>query len=179
MRDGRGRCIEVAQLEGFLPLVSEELIAYQLTGELPVRHGNERSESAFAAVLPTDGDDEWLAVECVTAEEAAALDLLTGGDPAAWATERAAADAAEELMRAGIAAAKVSREPDVLASEMLLDAGFWELIDREFVGTHLYPGVPIVADGERWQTGIPAPTLGQHSAEIRRTPWGREAAAVE
>src|SRR5690606_16894940 len=30
-RDGRGRLLECAQLEGFLPLVSEELIAYQRT----------------------------------------------------------------------------------------------------------------------------------------------------
>ncbi len=82
-------------------------------------------------------------------------------------------------MDAGIAASKVNCEPDVLGSEMLNNAGFWELIDREFVGAHLYPGVPIVADGERWQTGVPAPTLGQHSAEIRRSPWLREAAAVE
>ncbi len=93
-RDGRGRCIEVAQLEGFLPLLSEELLAYELSGELPERHGNERPGSAFAAVLPALGDDEWLAIECVTVEQAAVLDVLTGGDVKSWAAARPAEDAA-------------------------------------------------------------------------------------
>jgi hypothetical protein len=70
-------------------------------------------------------------------------------------------------------------EPDLLGSEMLTGGGFFELIDREFVGAHLYPGVPIVADGERWVTGRPAPTLGQHNGAVRSEPWLRETAAVE
>ena len=178
-RDGRGRCVEVAQLEGFLPMVSEELMAYQVTGELPRRRGNARPGSAFAAVVRAAGDDTWIAVECTSDQQLEALDALVGDGLEDWAAQYPAEEAVERLLAAGVPVAKVNAEPDLVGSTMLAGAGFWELIDREFVGAHLYPGVPILADGERWQTGIPAPTLGQHTDDLRRGPWRREPAAVE
>jgi crotonobetainyl-CoA:carnitine CoA-transferase CaiB-like acyl-CoA transferase len=178
-RDGRGRCVEVAQLDGFLPLMSEELIAYQRTGQLPERRGNERPTSMFAAVVPAAGDDVWIAVECVTQPQYEAMRKVTGGQLEVWAAAQSVEDAVEALIAAGVPAAKVNAEPDLVGSGMLAGAGFWELIDREFVGAHLYPGVPIVADGARWESGVPAPTLGQHDAEVAASPWGRERTTVE
>jgi crotonobetainyl-CoA:carnitine CoA-transferase CaiB-like acyl-CoA transferase len=39
-QDGRGRCLEAAQVEAFMPMLGEALIEYQRTGVLPVRMGN-------------------------------------------------------------------------------------------------------------------------------------------
>jgi crotonobetainyl-CoA:carnitine CoA-transferase CaiB-like acyl-CoA transferase len=47
-RDGRGRLVECSQLEGFLPLVSESLIEYQASGQLPPRRGNRRPGSTVS-----------------------------------------------------------------------------------------------------------------------------------
>lgn len=63
-RDGRGRLLECAQLEGFLPLVSEGLIEYQRTGVVPSRRGNEREGNALSGVFPCAGEDEWVAIDC-------------------------------------------------------------------------------------------------------------------
>ncbi len=37
---------------------------------------------------------------------------------------------------------------------------------RWHVGTHLYPGLPIVTNGARLSSEIPAPLLGQHNEEV-------------
>ncbi|MGH2633627.1 MAG: CoA transferase, partial [Tepidiformaceae bacterium] len=72
-RDGRGRLIECAQLEGFLPLVGEALIAYQGTGEVPPRRGNERPGHVPSGAFPCSGEDRWVAIDVESDAQWAAL----------------------------------------------------------------------------------------------------------
>jgi len=172
-RDGRGRLLECAQLEGFLPLVSEGLIEYQRTGAIPPRRGNERAGHALSGVFPCAGEDEWVAIDCEDEGQWGALAArcsLHGNDRkaavAAWTSALSREDVVEACLAVGVPAAGVASEADVLFAEPMASSGFWELLEREVVGTHFYPGLPISTAGERPLPGGPAPTLGQHNAEV-------------
>ncbi|GIW13472.1 MAG: CoA transferase [Tepidiforma sp.] len=200
-RDGRGRLLECAQLEGFLPLVSEALIDYQRTGELPRRRGNARPGRVPSGVYPAAGDDAWVAVEVESDAQWAALARLVGdpalADPALgalpareanrpaidaalarWTSARSAAEAADLLLARGIPSAPVHTEADVLVFGPLVEAGFWVGEEREPVGFHLYPALAIRREGACLSPSGPAPLLGQHTAEVL-TALGYDAPALE
>ena len=190
-RDGCGRLLECAQLEGFLPLVSEALIAYQRAGEIPARHGNYRPGHTPSGVYPCNGEDEWLALEVESDAQWAELAKAIGeawaasadfaseagraagrreldAHLAAWTGARTRDEGLVVLLAANIPAAPVHNEAELLFSEPFAEAGFWESVERAHVGTHLYPGLPIVRSGQRPAPTIPAPLLGQHNEEIFR-----------
>jgi crotonobetainyl-CoA:carnitine CoA-transferase CaiB-like acyl-CoA transferase len=188
-QDGKGRLIEASQLEGFLPLVSEALIDYQRSGRLPSRKGNRRAGSAPSGLFPCAGDDTWIAIE---ADSDAAWAALAGEIGLPWAAEpslttlagrEAGRDSIEKdlakwtatmdrdelaarLAAAGCPAAPLNSEPDLLAFDVLLDREFYQPLERAFIGTLLYPSLPIRKEFERPATALPAPTLGQHTDEV-------------
>lgn len=188
-RDGRGRCVEVSQLEGFMPIVSEALIDYQRTGELPVRTGNRRAGFAPSGVYPCAGEDRWVALAVPDDLAWQALATIPGLE---WAAGRAFSDAASRVARAaeidarlvdwtrdqprdevvemlvavGVAAAPVHDESELFSFPPVQEAGFFVGEERAVVGYHLYPALPIVLDGVRLDAGSPAPTLGQHTAVV-------------
>ena len=187
--DGRGRCIEAAQLEAFLPMTSEALIAYQRTGRVPERSANARPGDAPCAAFPCAGDDEWLAIHVRTDAEWAALAAVidepwalddryaraagrlahrTDLDDALarWTAAHSRDALAERLMAAGVAAAPVNGEAEVLSGEPFSSTGFFYPVERAVVGMHLYPGVPVRHDGDRATPDRPAPTLGEHNADV-------------
>lgn len=188
-RDGRGRLLQCAQLEGFLPLVSEALIDYQRTGQQPRRRGNRHPERAPSGVFPAAGEDRWVAIDV---DRDAAWEALAGriaepwaADPAlasaaarlarraelesalaAWTSSRDADSLALDLCRRGVPAAPVNTEADLLGFEPLLAAGFWLGEEREPVGFHFYPATAILRDGAPLAASTPAPLLGQHTAGV-------------
>ena len=187
-RDGRGRCIEAAQYEGFLPLMSAELIDFQRTGVLPLPAGNRRKGAWPSGVYPASGENEWIAIEVTSDEAWASLARLLGGTALdarwrasearasgadevdslveAWTRARNREDALAHLAEAGVPAAPVNCEADILAGEPFLTTGFFEPFEREHVGTHLYPSLPVHRQGVRPQPPGAAPTLGEHNGSI-------------
>ncbi|MCC7364652.1 MAG: CoA transferase [Dehalococcoidia bacterium] len=186
-QDGRGRLVECAQLEGFLPIVAEAYLEYQVAGELPGRRGNRRAGSEPSGLLPAAGG-AWVAFEvrddadwsrlAPTIGEAWALDpalaSAAGRSPRyaelmaqlrAWSAGMDADGVVAKLLGAGIAAALVSNEADVLGLEPLVAGDFWVGHDRPPVGYHMYPSVAI-RPGERPQLTRPAPILGEHTREV-------------
>ncbi len=185
-QDGRGRCIEAAQLEGFLPFVTESLIEYQRTGEQPARRGNDRPGAALCGAFLCAGEDEWVAIEASTDDEWARLaDVVAPGSPgsgnvadlagrskkdrlAAWTRFRDRDTVVERLQVAGVPCAPVNNEAGVLAGEPFATAGLFVPEEREYVGLHFYPALPVRVDGERLLPSRPAPTLGQHNDDVFR-----------
>ncbi|MCO5200196.1 MAG: CoA transferase [Chloroflexi bacterium] len=187
-RDGRGRVIEAAQLEGFMPLVSEALIEYQRTGGIPSRNGNRRRGHVPAGAFPCR-DGEWVALEVNSDAEWAALSALIG-EPwamettlatqaaresreaeietrvATWTQTRGRDDLVAACLALGVVASPVLTEGEILSLEPLVESGFWEGEDRAHVGFHLYPGLPIRGEGGRPEASGPAPTLGEHTTEV-------------
>jgi crotonobetainyl-CoA:carnitine CoA-transferase CaiB-like acyl-CoA transferase len=167
-QDGRGRCLEGAQLEGFLPFTSAESIDYQRTGLLPERHGNARPGAALSGAYRTAGEDEWVVVE-VAKGSLGALEQATGvpaADFATWAAARPREDAVAALAAHGIPVAPLNNEADLIVNDPFGSAGFFEGCERAVVGFHLYPSLPVQAEGGRPLTPVPAPTLGEHNDEI-------------
>ena len=188
-RTGHGYQLECAQIEGFLPVVSEALISYQVTGEIPQRKGNVRPGHTPSGAFPCAGDDAWVVLEVRSDDEWATLAEAIGEtralEPrfaeqagreqhreelwallAAWTGERSREEVVATCLGAGVPASIVSNEADELALEPLVERGFWVGQEREMTGFHLYPTVPIVTRGERAEPGTPAPLLGQHTAEV-------------
>jgi crotonobetainyl-CoA:carnitine CoA-transferase CaiB-like acyl-CoA transferase len=199
-RDGRGRLLECAQLEGFLPLVAEALIDYQRTGELPQRRGNFRLGHAPSGVYPALGDDRWVAIEVESDAQWARLAALIAepwaADPsiarsaareaqrrqldanlARWTADRPAEAVSAALCERGIPAAPVHTEADMLVFEPLDAAGFWVGEEREPVGFHLYPALAIRRAGAHLAASGPAPLLGEHTAAVLAA-LGLDAAAI-
>jgi len=188
--DGRGRLVECAQLEGFLPFTSEGLIEYQRTGEQPSRMANRRPGHAPSGAYRCGEGDDWLVLEIRTDAEWSALAGLIGerwsaqpslatssgreASPALdaqlrqWFEEQDRDAAVERLIAAGVPAAPVLSEPGVLAAETLATSGFWYGEDRDPVGFHFYPSLPIITAGEHSIVDSPAPHLGHHTEEVLR-----------
>lgn len=188
-RDGRGRCIEAAQLEGFLPMVSEALIRSQITGDPGQRRGNRRPGSEPSGLFRCAGEDAWVAIEVRDDADWHALRKALGepwtDDPrfttvsgrelnraelarllGDWTAKRTPIDVTDLLASVGVPAAPMNHESELLSSEPFASSAFFVGEEREVVGFHLYPTLPIIADGERAHPSRPAPTLGQHNNEI-------------
>lgn len=188
-RDGRGRCIEAAQIEGFLPMVSEALIESQITGQSRQRRGNRRPGSEPSGLFRCDGEDAWVAIEVRDDADWQALrkalvepwaddprfTTLSGreanrseiaGRLGEWSAKRTPHEVTELLATAGLPAAPMNHESELLFGEPFASSAFFVGEEREVVGFHLYPTLPIIADGGRAHPSCPAPLLGQHNNEI-------------
>jgi crotonobetainyl-CoA:carnitine CoA-transferase CaiB-like acyl-CoA transferase len=188
-RDGLGRSIEAAQIEGFLPMVSAELIEGQVRGTPGRRHGNQRDGSEPGGVFRCAGDDAWVALEVrgdtewrrLASEIGEAWALAERFETeaariewrdalrvamASWTATRTPAEVVDACVRSGVAAAPVNHEPEMLGDEPLASSGLFSGEDRAVVGYHLYPLLPCLIDGLRATPDRAAPTLGEHNAEV-------------
>ena len=80
--------------------------------------------------------------------------------------ERTSADLQEMCRRLGIPFAMVRNTAEVRACPQLGARGFWVTVDREHTGRLTYPGAPWRFSKTPWRIRRPAPTLGQHNADI-------------
>jgi crotonobetainyl-CoA:carnitine CoA-transferase CaiB-like acyl-CoA transferase len=75
-------------------------------------------------------------------------------------------DCVQRLRKAGVLAAPVNSAPAVMGDEQLQSRDYFVAIDREVVGTHLYPGaVPNLPDTPL-RDDVPAPLLGEHNRDV-------------
>jgi crotonobetainyl-CoA:carnitine CoA-transferase CaiB-like acyl-CoA transferase len=90
---------------------------------------------------------------------------------AAWAAPRRAQTAAEQLAKAGIAAAALATSQDLVDSKHLQARGFWDAEPRGVL-----PGLPWRASFGR--VNAPAPTLGGDTGAILRDVLNLSAAEI-
>lgn len=185
-----GADIDLAQTACLFQFGADAIIAEQVTGEPVPRTWNRRARRAPVCVTPCQAEDEWLAI--AVAGEAAwqgfcralgrsdwAADprLATVADRAAqaddieteilaWSIVREPHAAAAELQLLGVAAAPVQRASSLTHDPQLLAGGFWDEMERRYVGRHFMAAAPFAYDGRRPALRIPAPTLGEHTAEV-------------
>ena len=70
------------------------------------------------------------------------------------------------LQAVGVPAAIVYHQPDMFDDPQLRARGFFATIDHPEIGPYLYPGAMAKLARGRADLETPAPTLGQHNAEI-------------
>jgi len=171
-----GTTIDLSQVECLFQLAADGIITQSATGMPPPRTGSRRASSYWTGCLRCAGEDQWLAVDIASVAQLPALAqatlvrLVPGEAPemalGAWASAIRPREAAEALQRTGIAAAPVSPATALLDDPHLLATGFWLHAERRHVGTHLIPRAPYFLDGARPGFTSPAPTLGEHNAEV-------------
>jgi crotonobetainyl-CoA:carnitine CoA-transferase CaiB-like acyl-CoA transferase len=185
---GEGSYLDFAQLEAAVALVGDQLIDYQLTGEVPVLRGNAEAGTPFQGAVRCAGEDNWVAVTVRTEQQAAALKRLVAdaapgangfrdranGDAAvsldarleSWASARPAGEVEALLVAAGIPAAVVARGAEVLVGPQLSARGYFDRLTHPLVGERLYNGNPIGL--RRWENrpARAAALLGEHNREV-------------
>lgn len=161
-----GAVIDMAQVACLFQMGADAIVAAGVIGD-PPRTGHARARLALCAVVPAG--EEWLAV----AADGPGLERLraaTGaGDAAAlvaWTRGLSAQTAAETLQEHGVAAAPVQPAHGLTLDPRLDAADYWLELERDHIGRHLVPATPFRFDGVRPPVRRPAPTLGQHTAEV-------------
>jgi crotonobetainyl-CoA:carnitine CoA-transferase CaiB-like acyl-CoA transferase len=165
-----GADIDLAQVACLFQIGADAIVAEQVLGTHVPRTGHGRSRLELCAVVRAGGEDRWLAVAAPDEAAAQALAAITGGLDihalAEWAASRVPQDAAAELQAAGVPAAPILSPHTLTYDPQLVAGGFWLEMDRAFVGTHLVGAPPFRFDGKRPVLRLPAPLLGEHSAEV-------------
>ena len=174
-RTGQGQLVEMAMIESVLNVTAIQVLEAQAFGAVLERNGNRGHGTARQNVYRCAGDDDWIAVAARDAAEwRLLLDLLGAPTDTAEARvgqcfARRGADAwVEVLSGAGIPAARVISPSDVIDNPQLIDRGYFEELIHPSTGPCVYPRppfAPIAGTDGRWLR-TPAPTLGQHTAEV-------------
>jgi crotonobetainyl-CoA:carnitine CoA-transferase CaiB-like acyl-CoA transferase len=189
-RTGTGHHLEVVMVEGALNAASELVIEYTAYGNLIERDGNHSPGAAPQGVYECGGREQWLAVSVTTDEQWRGLVAALGSpvwatDPglataagragrqdeldaalATWAADRDLDATVELLLGHGVPAARACDPRLTSRNPVFGSRGFYEDVDHPVVGLLPIPTVPFrFASVDTW-IRTPAPTLGQHNAEI-------------
>lgn len=189
-RTGRGRHLNLSQVEAMLPNTAPFMLEQSATGRVAPRIGNRHPVHAPHGVYRCAGDDAWLLVSVTSdaqwqalclaiarpdlaadaslahaqgrRERHAALDDALG----AWTRNRDADDAMHTLQHAGVCAGVVKSMAEVLHDPHLRARGFFQPVQRAWVGEYLAT-TPYFRQGPG-PTPLRrvSPTLGEHTREV-------------
>jgi crotonobetainyl-CoA:carnitine CoA-transferase CaiB-like acyl-CoA transferase len=198
-RTGEGQHIDLAQVECMLPMMGPDFLAAS-AGIAPVRRGNRHPGMAPHGIFPCAGEDRWIAVSvaddamwqrCATAIGRPDLALshptlaarqadedMIEAALAAWTRQHDMDAAMFMLQRAGVAAGAVRAPLDLFADPHLAARGFWQYVERRFVGAFPQSVPPFRENGAPCPIRSPAPTLGEHTGEVLRGLLGYDDATL-
>jgi crotonobetainyl-CoA:carnitine CoA-transferase CaiB-like acyl-CoA transferase len=189
-RTGTGSMVEAPMFEAALAIAAEPVLEWTAYANVIGRDGNRSPRAAPQGLYACRGRERWLALSVTDDTQWAALvDLL--GAPAwaraseleagagrraqadlidghldRWASAQDLDDAVARLTAAGIAAAPVVDPRRSSAHPQFVARGYVEMVDHPVVGSHPLITLPLrLRSVERW-TRSPAPTLGQHNADV-------------
>jgi crotonobetainyl-CoA:carnitine CoA-transferase CaiB-like acyl-CoA transferase len=183
-RTGQGQQIDLSQTEALFPLASHGILEFSATGREPARGRDRLNASIHQGVYPCQGHDEWLVIEITRpAEWTVFVETLnlpshlsqpdTGPhhpDLRTYIADRTSLEGAASLMetlqRQGIAAARTFSYSDLLTDPHLAARNFWQWKDRAVVGRQPNPSAPYRFGAAPIPVNTPAPTLGEHNAEV-------------
>ncbi len=161
-RTGEGQFVDLSQVECLFPLVAPWVIEQSTTGAVAPRRGNRHPWMAPHGCFRCAGDDAWVVVAVTSDEAWPALARTIGrpelaADPSlasaegrraredeleaaieAWTSGRSPDEAMAALQAKSVAAGAVRGLRETMQTEPQLTArGFWQKIDRPFLGPHL------------------------------------------
>ncbi|HKJ23325.1 MAG TPA: CoA transferase, partial [Myxococcota bacterium] len=189
-RTGKGRHIDLSQIESAVYSLSEMIVRQSANGEGEVRRGNRNERAAPHGAYPCRGDDRWIAI---AVEDDEAWHALVGalGDPdwardpklasaegrlaaeaeidrrlAAFTSEHDAFTLAESLQAARVPAGPVATFADLLDDPQLAHRGHFVPLRHVHLGE-----LPFERSGFRLSASPggferPGPNLGQHNREV-------------
>ena len=188
-RTGESVYVNLSQLESYLSIGGEFLIAASASSEAPVRRGNRSPVLAPQGVYPCMGDDAWVAITVQSDRAWEALAALVGApvladtalqevaerhrrhdaidaEIAAWTRSHDSHEVAALLQKAGIAAGPVLSNVEMVADPHLRSRNMIVSIDHPAAGRREFPGFPIRLSETPVERFAGAPTLGQHNEAV-------------
>ena len=187
-RTGEGQFIDTSMWEATTACTAEGWMEWVLSGTQPAPTGNLDPLWSPHNLYRCAGNDDWVAICCVTETEWAALARVSGIDPAderfaaaadrkaneteldkllgAWTRERDQWDVTELLQAAGVPAFPSLSSRSLEANPHLADRGLIERLDHPVVGQMSHVGIPWLLTEGTNGVRAPAPTLGQHSHQV-------------
>ena len=189
-RTGDGLLVEVPLIEGSLNLTAEPVVEWSAYGRMMERDGNRSAHCAPQGLYPCIGEEQWLAVSVaddaqwralvdVLGDDGLAsdrsLDTLTGRRAAhdridtvlgAWAAARSLDDALDALIAAGVPTARLADQRTIHTHPHFVARGFFEEVPHVVVGSLPIAGMPFRMSGRPTWIDTPAPTMGQHNADV-------------
>jgi crotonobetainyl-CoA:carnitine CoA-transferase CaiB-like acyl-CoA transferase len=171
-RTGRGRYIELGQLEGLVALLGAQIAHFERTGDEDPRGDVHDTFDPYGCFICSDGG----AVAVAGLDEAqrrALADLLDGESLPAFVARRTRADAVAALR--GV----VACEPVATHRETRDDPSLPLLVElrHPLVGRHAVYAQPWLRNGEQVPVAGPAPCLGQDDALAVLDAWSTKAVA--
>ncbi len=191
-KTGRGRALDVSQVEAGVYALSAAVAQASATGSSPVRLGNRSLDTAPHGVFPCLGNDRWLALAVrddhqweVLARELHAdsiepdpswLDAsvrLANPDAVEraitlWTQPRRAEQLAERLQRLGIEAHVVQTCADLMTDPQLAHREHFQKLAHPALGTVAVERAGFRISGARNGFASAGPLLGEHTAQVLR-----------
>lgn len=189
-RTGKGRHVNLSQVECMLPMVAPFIVEQSVCGKASARNGNVHPLFSPHGVYQCARNDEWVVLSVTNETQWKALvsvidahDLGTDlslkqvenrrsrrqqidAHISAWTRQRSADSAMHELQLAGIAAGVVKPVWQVLDDPHFNDRGFFKKIARAYLGEYLATTAWFRETIASTKIVRPAPTLGEHSREV-------------
>lgn len=183
---GEGQAIELAQLEGMICFIGEELLASQVRGSDLPRIACRSHDFAPQGCYRSAGDDAWLALTVTTDGQWRSLCSILGATDlaslslaqrqashdaidariSAWSASLDHHEATRILQDAGIPAFPVLDAKELLEDPHLNARDFFPVITHPDAGTYPFPGLPIRLSATPASYRRPAPGLGEHNDEV-------------
>jgi crotonobetainyl-CoA:carnitine CoA-transferase CaiB-like acyl-CoA transferase len=190
-RTGLGQLIEAPLIESALNVTAQQFVEFAAYGRLIERYGNKSQAHAPHDVYRCRGVEQWVAISVTTEEQWGALRRGIGAPEWAmdtkfdtargrlahepeldarlgeWCAARTPGEVVGELWRLNVPVADVVLPDQVLHLEQLRARGFFEPVDHPVGGRFEVPAFPARFESRRRPYNAePAPTLGQHNAEV-------------
>ena len=195
-RTGVGQLVELPMAEVALNVAVEPIVTWSAYGTLLERSGNRGAPGAPQGVYTCAGDEQWVALSITNDGEwkalvgvlgsptwATAAGLATGAGRRAqhdeidahlarWFDGRDRDDTVDTLLAAGVLAAPVWDQMIQDELPQLAERGFTQWLEHPVAGLVGYPGTGLRSDQFDNSYRAPAPTVGQHTAEVLREQLG-------
>ncbi len=196
---GEGQFIDLSQVQCMLPFTAAWAIEQSGNGRVAQRAGNRHPLFVPHGVFPSAGADKWVSIAVTDDAMWPALARFIGlDDPAlataaarranedrvetaiaTWTAKRSPDEAMETLQKAGVAAGAVRHPMELLDDPHLKARGFWQWIERAYVGRHPQPSPPYRDEEAPIAVRTPAATLGQYNEEVLGGLLGLSTAELE
>jgi len=186
-RTGIGQHVDLSQIECMMPFTAPWMMEQSATGRVSPRRGNRHPDFVPHGCFRSAGEDAWVFVAvtddamwqgyCRAIGRDDLSTLRTAADRRGqedaieqaigeWTTRRTADEAMRLLQRHGVAAGVVRAPLDLYQDPHLVARGFWQTVDRAYIGPHPHSSLAFREGTEPYPIGFPAPTLGQFNAEV-------------
>jgi benzylsuccinate CoA-transferase BbsF subunit len=191
-RTGEGQYIDESQWEAAVTMLGEAVMEQVMNGRQPPRAGNRDPVDSPAGAFRCAGEDAWVAIECRTDAEWAALCRAMGNadlanDPrfrtapsrkanedalealvTAWTVQHDRWEITRTLQAMGVAAFPSMSAADLTDDPHLNERGIFVELEHSEVGVRRHVGIPYKMSGTPVAVRSPAPCLGQHTDQVLR-----------